>query len=245
MDLGPIHLDGRQTDEPRDRLQGARDAHRRPDIAAVEAVGVEVAVTEPAGTVGAPMARERSPSHRDGTVVLEAQAQRDPVEGGAVGDEGEVEGGTVPRRDDAGLELGEAIVEVDEQLVLGTGEDLFVPGPGEGHRDHGRHSGVEPVLRGVGFDVESVHGWSPTHSYPRTSCAQQRRNAARPSGGCSGQGRQPSPGMGRRVSDRRRRATSGLRASSRRSSTKVTTSSPSPGRTSVMRAPLGRGGRGR
>ena len=99
-------------------------------------------------------------------VVLQAEPERQAVERGAVGEERQVEGGAVPGGEHAGLELGEALVEVEEQLRLGAGEHLFVAGAGEGDGDDGGDPRVEAVLGGVGFDVEPVDGLSATHSHP-------------------------------------------------------------------------------
>ncbi len=166
VDAGAVDLDGRQADEPGDRLQRARDPQRGTDVAAVEAVGVEVPVVVPAGPVGATVSRERCASHRDRRVVPQSEAERQPVQRGAVGQERQVEGGAVPGAQHARLELGEALVEVDEQLQLGAREDLFVARAGQGDGDDGGDPRVEAVLGRVGFDVEPVDGLSPAHSHP-------------------------------------------------------------------------------
>ena len=82
----------------------------------------------------------------------------------------EVEGGAVPRGDHAGLELGEARVEVEQQLGLGPGEHLLVAGAGQGDGDDGGDGGVETVLGRVGFDVEPVDRLSATHAHPPPHC---------------------------------------------------------------------------
>jgi hypothetical protein len=51
--------------------------------------------------------------------VLEEQPELEAVQRGPVGDERQVEGGAVPRGEHARLELGDALVELEEQLRLG------------------------------------------------------------------------------------------------------------------------------
>src|SRR5690606_27808116 len=141
------------------------------------------------------------------------------------------------------LELLEALVHGQEDLLLGAGEDLLVPGAGQRDRDDGGHGGVEAVLARVRLDVEAVDRRSPAHRLPLCS-RPERREGGRGGGGWSGW-RQRRPGIGSRVVSPSRRTRSGVSGSSTSSKAKVTASSPSPWVTSVSRAPRGSGGSGR
>ena len=108
------------------------------------------------------MARER-PTHMDAAVEPELELEPDAAGGGAVGEEGEVEPGAVPRDHDAGRQPREQLVERAEQPALGTGQHDCA----RRRADRGSHdptlTGVEAVAGRVRLDVEAIKGKRRAH----------------------------------------------------------------------------------
>jgi hypothetical protein len=81
------------------------------------------------------------------------------VDGGAGGEERQVERPTVPRHDDAGVELGQQPVEGGEQPGFVAGEHDVARlhrGHADGH--HAGDPGIQAVVGRVRLDVETVEG---------------------------------------------------------------------------------------
>ena len=161
MDGLPVDLDHRETDEPGQGLETARELDSRagvgPDVGAEELVAVDVAVPVPGAAVGALVTGEWVAAG-NGRIGPQPQPDFEVVHPGPIGDEREVEGGAVPGDDHAGTEIGQGPVEVGELAGLVAVENDLDIDTGERDRHDPAVGRIEAVDRGVGLDVEPVPG---------------------------------------------------------------------------------------
>ena len=93
----------------------------------------------------------------NGRVESQPQTDLDTAAAGPIGDEGEIEGRSVPRHDDARLEIQKSPIEAGQDLgLIAVEHDLEAVGAAESDCDYPARCGIEAVDSRVRLDVEAV-----------------------------------------------------------------------------------------
>ena len=156
VDALTVDFDGGEPSKSSQALQPAGNVHKRTNVGPVDEVGIEMAVLVPARDIAPQMSGQRFVPRRRPMVGRKLQAKGNTGGASSIGEEGQVEPSTVPRRDNPGFELGDCRVEIGEDLVLFAIEYLRPPVARQRNGDYRGRPRVEASQCGIGFDIERI-----------------------------------------------------------------------------------------